>query len=155
MKPAGLKWMDSFSRGCLLEAGEKKPREASRVLVDGVASNAAVKPWASGVKGKLTRWMPDPAGELTQSAAETSAAATDAAPCTDAVMETFWETLFALSEPVTVMVTLPEGVVPVVETVRTEEPEPPVIEVVSRLATTLELLEEALRVTVPVKPFTA
>ena len=63
--------------------------------------------------------------------------------------------MFALSEPVTVMVTLPEGVVLVVETVRTEEPEPPVIKVVSRLATTLELVEEALRVTVPVKPFTA
>src|SRR5689334_6244488 len=99
--------------------------------------------------------MPDSAGELTQSVAETSAVATDAVPCTDAVMETFCETLFAVSEPVTVMVTLPEGVVLVVETVRTADPEPPVIEVVSKLATTLELVEEALRVTVPVKPFTA
>jgi hypothetical protein len=46
-------------------------------------------------------------------------------------------------------------VVPVVETVRMAEPEPPVIVVLSKLAATLELVEEALRVTVPVKPFTA
>lgn len=124
-------------------------------LVDGVASKAAMKPWAPGVKGKLTRWMPDPAGEFTQSAAGTSAPAIAAAPCTDAVMETFCETLFAVSEAVTLTVTLPEGAVLVAETVRTAEPEPPVIEVLSKLAATVELAEEALRVTVPVKPFTA
>jgi hypothetical protein len=123
-------------------------------LVEGVASKVAVKPWASGVKGKLTRWMPDPAGEFTQPAG-TRALAIDAAPCTDAVMEIFCETLFVGSDAVTVTVTLPEGVVLVVETVSTAEPEPPVIEVVSRLAATLELLEEALSVTDPVKPFTA
>jgi hypothetical protein len=123
-------------------------------LVEGVASKVAVKPWASGVKGKLTRWMPDPAGEFTQPAG-TRALAIDAAPCTDAVTETSCETLFVVSEAVTVTVTLPEGVVLVVETVSTAEPEPPVIEVVSRLAATLELLEEALSVTDPVKPFTA
>jgi len=155
MKPAVLKSMNWLSRGCGPEAGEKKPREASKLSIDGVASKVAVKPWASGVKGKLTRWMPEPAGELTQSAAETIALATDAALCTDAVMDTLCETLFAVSEPVTVMVTLPEGVVLVVDTVRTAEPEPPVIEVVSKLATTLELVDEALRFTVPVKPFTA
>jgi hypothetical protein len=154
MKPAGLKWMNWLSGGCGPGAGEKKPREASMALVDGVASKVAVKPWASGVKGKLTRWMPDPAGEFTQPAG-TIALAIDAAACTDAVTETFCETLFAVSVAVTVMATLPEGVVLVVETVRTAEPEPPVIVVVSKLAATLELAEEALRVTVPVKPFTA
>jgi len=154
MKPAGLKWMNSLSSGCGPGVGEKKPREASMALVDGVASKVAVKPWAPGVAGKLTRWMPDPAGEFTHPAG-TSALAIDAAPCTDAVMETFCETLFVVSDAVTVMVTLPEGVALVVETVRTAEPEPPVIEVVSKLATTLELVEEALRVTVPLKPFTA
>jgi hypothetical protein len=123
-------------------------------LVEGVASKVAVKPWASGVKGKLTRWMPDPAGEFTQPTG-TRALAIDAAACTDAVTETFCETLFVVSEAVTVTVTLPEGVVLVVETVRTAEPEPPVIVVLSKLAATLELVEEALRVTVPVKPFTA
>lgn len=53
------------------------------------------------------------------------------------------------------MVTLPEGAALVAETVRTAEPDPPVIEVVSRLAVTLEFDAEALSVTVPVKPFTA
>ena len=155
MNPAGLKWMNALSCGCGPEAGEKKPSEASMALVEGVASKVAVKPWPSGVKGKLTRWSPDPAGELTQSAAGTSAFAVEAAPCTDAVTETFCETLFVVSEAVTVMETVPEGVVLVVETVRTAEPEPPVIEVLSKLAATLELVEEAVSVTVPVKPFTA
>ena len=153
MKPVGLKWMNSLSCGCGPEAGEKKPREASMALVEGVASKVAVKPWASGVRGKLTRWSPEPAGEFTQPAG-TIAPALDAAACTDAVTETFCETLFAVSEAVTVMATLPEGVVLVVETVRTAEPEPPVIVVLSKLAATLELAEEALRVTVPAKPFT-
>jgi hypothetical protein len=154
MKPTGLKWTNSLSDGCGPGVGEKKPREASMALVDGVASKVAVKPWLSGVAGKLTRWMPDPAGEFTQPAG-TSALAVDAVPCTDAVTVTFCEILFVVSEAVTVMVTLPEGVALVVETVRTAEPEPPVIEVASKLATTLELVEEALRVTVPAKPFTA
>lgn len=99
--------------------------------------------------------MPDPAGEFTHPAAATSAPAIDAAACTDAVTETFWETLFDVSEAVIVMVTLPEGAVPMAETVRTAEPEPPVIDVVSKLAVTLEFAAEALSVTVPVKPFTA
>jgi hypothetical protein len=122
--------------------------------VDGVASKVAVKPWASGVKGKLTRCMPDPAGEFMQPAAGTSAAM-DAAACTDVLTEMFCETLFVVSVAVTVTATLPEGVVVVVETVRTAEPEPPVIVVLSKLAETVELAEDALRVTVPVKPFTA
>ena len=146
--------MNSLSCGCGPEAGEKKPREASMALVEGVASKVAVKPWPSGVRGKLTRWSPEPAGEFTQPAG-TIAPAVDAAACTDAVTETFCETLFAVSEAVTVMATLPEGVVLVVETVRTAEPEPPVIVVLSKLAETVELAEEALRVTVPLKPFTA
>lgn len=146
--------MNSLSGGCGPRVEEKKPSEASIESAEGVASKVAVKPWASGVKGKLTRWVPDPAGEFTQPAG-TSALAVDAAPCTNAVTETFCETLFAVSEAVTVMATLPEGVVLVVETVRMAEPEPPVIVVLSKLAATLELLEEALRVTVPVKPFTA
>ena len=123
--------------------------------VEGVTSKVAVKPWASGVKGKLTRCTPDPAGEFTQPAAGTSALAVDAAACTDAVTETFCETLFVVSEAVTVTATLPVGVVLVVETVRTAEPEPPVIVVLSKLAVTVELAEEALRVTLPVKPLTA
>lgn len=146
--------MNWLNGGCEVGAGEKKPREASMALVEGVASKVAVKPWLSGAAGKLTRWIPDPAGEFTQPAG-TSALAIDAAPCTDAVTETFCETLFAVSEAVTVMVTLPEGVPLLVETVRTAEPDPPVIVVVSKVATTLEFVEEALRVTVPVKPFTA
>ena len=60
-----------------------------------------------------------------------------------------------MSAAVTVTVTLPDGVVLVVETVKTAEPVPPVIEVGLRLATMLELVDEALRDTVPVKPFTA
>lgn len=147
--------MNWLNGGCEVGAGEKKPREASMAPVDGVTSKVAVKPWASGVKGKLTRCMPDPAGEFTQPAAGTSALAMDAAACTDVLTEIFCETLFAVSEAVTVMATLPEGVVVVVETVRTAVPEPPVIVVLSKLAVTVELAEEALRVTVPVKPFTA
>jgi hypothetical protein len=121
---------------------------------DGVTSKVAVKPWAPGVKGKLTRCTPDPAGEFTQPAAGTGAAM-DAAACTDVLTEIFCETLFVVSVAVTVTATLPEGVVVVVETVRTAEPEPPVIVVLSKLAETVELAEEALRVTVPLKPFTA
>jgi hypothetical protein len=79
----------------------------------------------------------------------------DAAACTDVLTEIFCETLFVVSVAVTVTATLPEGVVVVVETVRTAAPEPPVIVVLSKLAETVELAEEALRVTVPVKPFTA
>src|SRR5512142_633467 len=99
--------------------------------------------------------MPDPAGEFIHPAAATRALMVDAAACTDAVTETFWETLFVESEAVMVMVTLPEAAVLVAETVRTAEPEPPVIEVVSRLAATLEFAAAALSVTVPLKPFTA
>src|SRR5215831_3639110 len=154
MKPAGLKWMNWFSGGCAPGSGGKKPREASISPVDGVASKVAVKPWASGVKGKLTRCMPDPAGEFTHPGAGTSAAMV-AAAWMDVVTETFCETLFVVSEAVTMTETLPVGVVLVVETVRTAEPEPPVIVVLSKLAATVELAEEALRVTVPVKPFTA
>jgi hypothetical protein len=98
--------------------------------------------------------MPDPAGEFTQPAG-TGALAIDAAACTEVLTEIFCETLFAVSEAVTVTATLPEGVVLVVETVRTAEPEPPVIVVLSKLGATVGLAEEALRVTVPVKPFTA
>src|SRR5215467_7981861 len=154
MKPARLKWMNWLSGECGPGVGEKKPREASMAPADGVTSKVAVKPWASGVKGKLTRCTPDPAGEFTQPAG-TTAAMVAAAACTDVVTETFCETLFAVSEAVTVMATLPVGVVLVVETVRTAEPEPPVMVVLSKLAATVELAEEALRVTVPVKPFTA
>ena len=68
---------------------------------------------------------------------------------------TFCETLFAGSEAVTVMVALPAGVALVVDAVKTAEPEPPVIVVVSKLATMFEFDEEALSDTVPVKPLTA
>jgi len=122
---------------------------------DGVALKVAVKPWAPVVEGMLTRWMPELAGEFTQSAAGTSALTVEAAPCTDAVTETCCETLFVASEAVMLMVTLPEDAVLVAEAVRTAEPEPPVIEVVSRLAATLGFVAEALSVKVPVKPFTA
>lgn len=145
--------MNSLSRGCEPGPGAKKPREAS-IAAEGVTSKVAVKPWAAGVEGKLTRCIPDPAGELTQPARIT-ALTVDAVPCTDAVTETFWDTLFVESEAVIVMVTLPEGAVLMAETVSTAEPEPPVIEVVSRLAATLEFAADALSVTVPVKPFTA
>jgi hypothetical protein len=53
------------------------------------------------------------------------------------------------------MVIFPTGVALVVDTVKTAEPEPPVMEVLSKLATTFEFAEEELRETVPVKPFTA
>jgi hypothetical protein len=43
----------------------------------------------------------------------------------------------------------------VVDTVKTAEPEPPLMVVLSKLATMLELEEDALSDTVPVKPFTA
>ena len=73
----------------------------------------------------------------------------------DAFTETFWVTLFAVSEAVMVIVTLPAGVVVAVETVRVAEPEPPVMVVLSKLAVMFVLEEEALSDTVPVKPFTA
>ena len=57
-----------------------------------------------------------------------------------------------LSVAVTVIVALPAGVAVVVETVKTADPEPPVIVVVSKLATIVELEEEALSETVPVNP---
>ena len=72
-----------------------------------------------------------------------------------AVTATFWETLFAVSEAVTVIVAFPAGVALVVVTVRTAEPEPPVIVVLSKPATIFEFEEEALSDTVPVKPLTA
>lgn len=56
---------------------------------------------------------------------------------------------------VTVIVALPDEVELVVEIVKTAEPEPPVIVVVSKLATMVELEEEALSETVPVNPFSA
>jgi hypothetical protein len=73
----------------------------------------------------------------------------------EAFTVTFWETLFVVSEAVTVMVTLPDVVVVAVETVRVAEPDPPVIVVLSKLAVMFVLEEEALSDTVPVKPFTA
>lgn len=81
--------------------------------------------------------------------------AVDAPPCTEAVTEIFCETLLLVSVAVMVIVALPDGVALVVETVKTAEPEPPVIEVVSKLAIMFELAVEELRETVPVKPFTA
>jgi hypothetical protein len=71
------------------------------------------------------------------------------------VTATLWETLFAGSEPVTVIVLLPAVVVVVVETVKTAEPEPPVIVLLSKAAAMFEFDEEALSDTVPVKPLTA
>jgi hypothetical protein len=73
----------------------------------------------------------------------------------EAFTETFWEILFAVSEAVTVMVTLPDVEVLAAETVKVAEPDPPVIVVLSKLAVTFVLEEEALSDTVPVKPFTA
>lgn len=63
--------------------------------------------------------------------------------------------LFEASEAVTVTLILPAVVALVVETVKTAEPEPPLIVVLSKLATMFELEEEAFSETVPVKPFTA
>lgn len=60
-----------------------------------------------------------------------------------------------LSLAVTVIVALPAGVADVVETVKTAEPEPPLIVVLSKVATMFEFEEDALSETVPVKPFTA
>jgi hypothetical protein len=71
-----------------------------------------------------------------------------------AVTETFWEILFAVSEAVTVIVTLLLGVVVVVATVKVAEPEPPVMVVLSKLAETFVVEADALSDTVPVKPFT-
>jgi len=84
-----------------------------------------------------------------------SAPAVAAALWIEAVTETFCETLFVVSEAVTVIVTLPAGVAAAVETVRVAEPDPPVMVVLSKLAVMFELEEEALSDTVPVKPFTA
>jgi hypothetical protein len=70
-----------------------------------------------------------------------------------AVTETFWEMLFGVSEAVMVIVTLPLGVAVVVDTVRVAEPEPPVMVVLSKLATTFVFEADALSDTVPVKPF--
>lgn len=84
-----------------------------------------------------------------------SSLAGDAALCTEAVREIFWETLFAVSEAVTVMVIFPTGVALAVDTVKTADPEPPVMEVLSKLARTFEFDEEELSDTVPVKPLTA
>lgn len=53
------------------------------------------------------------------------------------------------------MVVLPAGVADVVEAVKTAEPEPPVIVGVSKLATIVELEDEALSETVPVNPLSA
>jgi hypothetical protein len=60
-----------------------------------------------------------------------------------------------LSLAVTVIVALPAGVADVVETVKTAEPEPPLIVVLLKVATMFEFEEDALSETVPVKPFTA
>jgi hypothetical protein len=60
-----------------------------------------------------------------------------------------------LSLAVTVIVALPAGVADVVETVKTAEPEPPLIVVLSKVVTMFEFEEDALSETVPVKPFTA
>jgi len=73
----------------------------------------------------------------------------------EAFTEIFWEILFAVSEAVTVMVTLPDVEVLAAETVRVAEPDPPVMVVLSKLAVMFVLEEEALSDTVPVKPFTA
>ena len=73
----------------------------------------------------------------------------------DAFTETFWVTLFVVSEAVIVIVTLPDEAPVAVETVRVAEPEPPVMVVLSKLAVMFVLEEEALSDTVPVKPFTA
>jgi len=73
----------------------------------------------------------------------------------EALMETFSEILFAVSEAVTVMMTLPDVAVLAMETVRVAEPDPPVMVVLSKLAVMFVLEEEALSDTVPVKPFTA
>jgi len=73
----------------------------------------------------------------------------------EAFTETFWEILFAVSEAVTVMVTLPDVEVVAVETVKVAEPDPPVMVGLSKFAVMFVLEEEALSETVPVKPFTA
>src|SRR5712671_7772040 len=92
-----------------------------------------------------------PAGMIAL-AAGTIAPAVEAAAVTDAVTETLWETLLFGSDAKTVIVAVPDEVL-VVWTVSVAEPEPPVIDVVSKLATIPEIEEETLRLTVPVKPF--
>jgi hypothetical protein len=71
------------------------------------------------------------------------------------VIVTLWEMLLLVSVPVMVIVTLPDGVVLVVWTVNVAEPEPPVMLVVSKVATTFEFDDVAVSETVPVKLFTA
>ena len=66
--------------------------------------------------------------------------------------ETLCETLLAVSVPVTVMVTVPDGVEAVVATVKMEVPVPPVIVGLSSVAITFELAAAVLSETVPVKP---
>jgi hypothetical protein len=63
--------------------------------------------------------------------------------------------LFAVSEAVIVIVTLPDEAPLVVETVRFAEPDPPVMVELSKLAIMFELEAAAFSDTVPVKPFTA
>src|SRR3954465_2372241 len=84
-----------------------------------------------------------------------SAPAGDAALTIEAFRETCWEILLGTSEAVTVMATLPAGVALLVVIVKTAEPEPPVMELLSKLETMFEFAVEELSDTVPVKPFTA
>ena len=81
--------------------------------------------------------------------------AVDAVAVTVAVSEILCETLLAVSDANTVIVAVPGVVVLLVWTVSVAVPEPPVMEVLSKLATIPARDEEALRETVPVKPFTA
>jgi hypothetical protein len=129
---------------------------------EGVTEKVAVKPLVIGDTGKLTRWALAPAGVLTHPVRATALSADmsappagDAALTTEAFREIFWETLFAMSEAVTVMATLPAGVALLVATVKTADPEPPVMELLSKLETIFEFAVEELSETVPAKPFTA
>ena len=74
---------------------------------------------------------------------------------TETVTVTLCDTLLAVSVPVTVSVALPVGVAVPVWTVKLAPPEPPVMVGLSRLAVTLELLDETVSETVPVKEFNA
>ena len=158
--PAALNLICPLKAGTLDIIGAKKPRVVSTSDREGVASKVAVKPLVPGVAGRLMRWMPDPARGFTQPAetialaTSTTALAVAAVPSTDAVTEMFCETLLLLSVPVTVIVAVLVGAEVEVWTVRLVEPEPPVIVVLSRLATTPLALVVALSVTVPLNPFT-